>query len=66
VDAAGIACGKEPLTSAEYKRRFPLSADRPRYSALENRHLAETVGNRMRPWREALATYMDNLTRLEG
>lgn len=66
VDAAGIACEKEPLTSAEYKRRFPLSADRPRYSALENRHLAETVGNRMRPWREALATYMDNLTRLEG
>jgi dTDP-4-dehydrorhamnose reductase len=66
VDAAGIACEKEPLTSAEYKRRFPLSADRPKYSALENRHLAETVGNRMRPWREALATYMDNLTRLEG
>ena len=64
VDLAGVACGKEPLTSEEYKRRFPASADRPKYSALENRHLAETIGNRMRPWREALTTYMANLPAL--
>lgn len=64
VDLAGIPCGKEPITSAEYKRRFPASADRPHYSSLENRHLAETVGNEMRPWREALETYMSNLDKL--
>jgi len=64
VDLAGVACGKEPLTSEEYKRRFPASADRPKYSALENKHLAETIGNRMRPWREALTTYMANLPAL--
>ena len=64
VDAAGIPCDKEPLTSVEYKKRFPNSADRPAYSSLENAHLAETIGNEMRPWREALATYMRNLDEL--
>jgi dTDP-4-dehydrorhamnose reductase len=64
VDLAGIPCEREPLTSGEYKRRFPASADRPRYSALENKHLADTIGNRMRPWRQALESYMSNLPSL--
>ncbi len=37
VDAAGIPCVKEPLTSAEYKQRFPQSANRPAFSSLANR-----------------------------
>ena len=61
VEAAGIPCEKEPLTSEEYKRRFPQSADRPAYSSLDNTHLRETVGDEMRPWQEALANYMENL-----
>lgn len=64
VDATGIACAKESLTSAEYKRRFPQSADRPAYSSLRNKRLEETIGNAMRPWRDALATYMENLPEL--
>lgn len=64
VDAAGIPCEKEPLTSAEYKERFPQSADRPAYSSLDNAHLRETIGDEMRPWQEALATYMSNLSEL--
>lgn len=64
VDAAGIPCEKEPLTSAEYKRRFPQSADRPAYSSLNNARLRETVGDEMRPWQDALATYMQNLATL--
>ena len=64
VDLAGVPCEKEPLTSAEYKERFPNSADRPAYSSLDNAHLRATVGDDMRPWREALATYMDNLEEL--
>lgn len=64
VDAAGIACEKEPLTSAEYKHRFPQSADRPAYSSLENAHLAATIGNEMRPWQDALAAYMERLPEL--
>lgn len=64
VDAAGIDCEKEGLSSAEYKKRFPQSADRPAYSSLDNAHLAATVGDEMRPWQEALATYMDRFEEL--
>lgn len=64
VEAAGVDCEKEPLTSAQYKERFPNSADRPAFSSLENAHLAATIGNEMRPWQEALATYMGKLEEL--
>ena len=64
VDLAGVPCEKEPLTSAEYKRRFPASADRPAYSSLRNARLEATIGNDMRPWREALSTYVKNLPEL--
>ena len=64
VDAAGVPCEKEPLTSAQYKERFPKSAPRPAYSSLDNARLRETVGDEMRQWRDALATYMDNLSEL--
>ena len=65
VEKAGVPCEFEPLTSAEYKRRFPQSADRPAYSSLDNAHLRATVGDEMRPWRDALATYMANLSTLD-
>lgn len=64
VDLAGIECEKEPLTSMEYKQRFPRSADRPQYSSLDNARLRETIGDEMRSWYEALETYMANLADL--
>ena len=64
VDEAGVECEKEGLTSSEYKERFPQSADRPAYSSLENAHLASTIGDEMRPWQEALATFMQKLPEL--
>lgn len=64
VDLAGVPCEREALTSAEYKERFPESADRPRCSSLRNKRLEDTIGNGMRPWEEALASYMGNLERL--
>lgn len=66
VDAAGIPCEKEGLTSAEYKERFPQSADRPAYSSLCNKGLRDTIGNKMRPWEEALRAYLTNLDSLEA
>ena len=66
VEAAGIPCEFEPLTSAEYKRRFPQSAVRPAYSSLDNARLRATVGDDMRSWRAALATYLANLPVLGG
>lgn len=56
----GTGCEVVPCTSEEYKRMVPGSADRPHFSALENAHLASTIGNEMRPWRDALATYRRN------
>lgn len=64
VDLAGIPCEKEPLTSVEYKQRFPQSADRPHFSSLKNAHLEATIGDEMRPWEEAVKTYMERLPEL--
>ena len=64
VDLAGIPCEKEPLTSVEYKQRFPQSADRPHFSSLTNAHLEATIGDEMRPWKEAVKTYMEKLPEL--
>jgi len=58
-DCAVVRC-----SSAQYKENNPQSADRPAYSSLENRHLAQTIGNKMRPWKEALSTYLANMPAL--
>ena len=51
-------------TSEEYKEMNPASADRPHFSALKNAHLESGVGNRMRSWQEALASYRANFDSL--
>ena len=66
VDGAAIPCEKIPLTSVEYKERFPLSAERPAYSSLSNDHLAKTIGDEMRTWQDALRSYLENLKEEEG
>lgn len=48
-------------TSEEYSANHPESAPRPKYSALHNKRLEETVGDEMRPWRRALSSYLANL-----
>lgn len=57
VDGFGIKCTKIPCTTEE----FPRPAKRPSFSALENKHLSETIGNEMRSWRQALSQYIDNV-----
>ena len=57
VDIAGIPCEKTPCSSEELVRPAP----RPANSALANDHLAQTIGNEMRPWREALESYLMQL-----
>jgi dTDP-4-dehydrorhamnose reductase len=53
VEEFEIACVIEPCGTDE----FPRPAKRPKYSVLENLALGATVGDEMRPWREALAAY---------
>ena len=60
---AGVSCEVKRCSSEEWKTINPDAADRPRYSSLRNAHLEATIGNRMRPWREALADYMNDVTR---
>ena len=57
---SGVQATVTPCTSAEYKQMNPASADRPAYSALDNAMLRATVGDEMRPWREALACFFEN------
>jgi dTDP-4-dehydrorhamnose reductase len=51
---SGIPCEISPCTTEE----FPRPAPRPAYSAMDNLMLRCTVGDEMRPWREALAAFM--------
>lgn len=53
----GAAAEIAPCTSAEYAQKHPDTARRPAWSALENRMLACTIGNEMRPWQDALAQF---------
>lgn len=59
VDSAGIECEREGISSDEYKKRFPKSASRPAFSSLDNARLKETIGNQMRSWQNALASFME-------
>lgn len=54
VEFAEIECTVNPCTSEE----FPAPADRPKYSALDNMALRCTVGGEMRPWEEALKSFI--------
>ena len=58
-ELAGASCTVKRCTSADWKRMHPESADRPAFSSLRNARLEATIGNAMRPWREALAEYLD-------
>lgn len=58
---AGKSTRIEPITSEEYKRRFPASASRPAYSILENYMLKLTTDFSFAPWQDAIEVYMKGL-----
>lgn len=60
MQGAGLSCKVEPVTSAEYAAANPASANRPAWSALENRMLRCTVGDEMRDWQDALKDFFAN------
>lgn len=66
VDIAGIPCEKEAISTEAYRRRFPQSARRPMYSALDNTKIAGVLGKPLRPWREALEEFIDALQKEEA
>jgi dTDP-4-dehydrorhamnose reductase len=65
MEAAGIDAEVRPCTTEEYARMSSRPAKRPAYSALDNMRLRETVGDVMRPWRDALDAWMRNYLDME-
>jgi dTDP-4-dehydrorhamnose reductase len=59
-ELASVRADLSPTTSDAYK----APAARPRYSVLENARLKELGLNRMRHWRDALAAYLEEKSRL--
>ena len=57
---SGLPCTVKPVTSAQYKEMNPKSADRPAWSALENRALRCSVGDDMRDWKDAIQDFFNN------
>ena len=57
---SGVDATVAPCTSTEYKEKHPESADRPKWSALDNRMLRCTVGNEVRDWKAALACFFEH------
>lgn len=55
LDMAGSKTPVQPCGASE----FPTKADRPAYSVLDTASLTEASGYTMRPWRDALAHYME-------
>ena len=54
---AGQGLFPVPHIVAHGAAEHPESADRPKWSALDNRMLRCTVGNDVRDWKEALACF---------
>lgn len=57
VEYAGISCIVNPIASNKLTR----TAKRPSYSALDNMMLRCTIGDEMRPWQDALKTFIHKL-----
>ncbi len=57
VEYSGIPCDISPCSTEQSARK----AKRPAFSSLRNLHLEQTVGDKMRPWKEALKEYITNL-----
>lgn len=61
IEYSGISCEVSPCTTNE----FPRPAKRPAFSSLDNMMLRNTVGDEMRPWQDALKSFIKNYEGVE-
>lgn len=54
----GISAKVVRISSAEYKKNYPDSADRPSFSALDNRMFRLNLGYVFKDWKDALEEYL--------
>ena len=66
MEKSALDCKVVGVTSEEYKKANPNSADRPHYSSLANVHLSNTVGDEFRSWQDAIDMFIEKLPELEG
>ena len=57
---SGENCAVKPISSAAYAAAHPQTANRPAWSALDNRMLRCTVGDEMRDWKTAIQDFFAN------
>ena len=50
----GVPCEKFGISTEGYKAMFPMAADRPRDSRLDNARLSRVIGRPIRSWQEAI------------
>lgn len=60
ISLAGLSCKVNRISTEQYKLQNPNAADRPKYSALKNEKLQNTIGDEMRNWHESLVDYIKN------
>lgn len=58
---AGKSTVVTPVTSEQYKEMNPASADRPKFSVLENYMLKMTSGYMFADWKDAIKEYMNEM-----
>ena len=56
----GLTPELAPITTADWQRMKPDSANRPAYSVLDLQPLERMLGRPMRPWRDALRAYREH------
>ncbi len=62
IEKSGLRAKVVECTSAEY----PSKVKRPPYSALENKRLSETVGDKMRDWKDAIDCFLAKIKAKES
>lgn len=63
---SGLSCSVNPCTTEQFAQQTAQATPRPAFSSLNNLMLKSTVGNEMRSWEPALATYIEKLEKMEN
>jgi len=66
LEAFGVSHPVAPITSADWQRLRPNTAARPSYSVLELSDFTRLTGKTLRPWREGLITFREEVDRAGG
>jgi dTDP-4-dehydrorhamnose reductase len=61
IEEFGLKADVSPTTAADWKRLHPNSAIRPAYSVLDTSRYTQATGQQMRPWRNAVRAFRQEI-----